>query len=166
MKNKSNFLIQVGLSVTLMTVTLSGCQLFSNKSIQPGSEKIRILDAEPKGCLFMGEVSSVQDNDNVVYKGGEVEMSLNTRIDLRNKAFAQNANILVFTPKQKTKIATAMPPAVIEPKKDAKSADGKAPEPPPPPPPTPEPAKSTDTKPDETVFLGTVFRCPPQIFNQ
>lgn len=167
MKSNSNFSKQAGLNLTLIAFILSGCQLFSGgKSIQPGSEKIRIFETEPKGCLFMGEVSSVQDNDEIVYTGGEVEMSLNTRIELRNKAFAQQANVLVFTPKHKSKIASAPP---TPPENNAKIPDPKDPKSaaPPPPPPAPEPAKKMDLeKPKETVFLGTVFRCPPLIFNQ
>lgn len=104
----------------------------------------------------MGEVSTVQDNNNVVYHGGEVDMSLNTRIELRNKAFDQNANVLVFTSKNKAKLAAAAP----APEKKDKAAEASA------------PAASKDSasgqveKPAETVFLGTTFRCPPLIFNQ
>lgn len=136
-------------SVGMAAVFLTSCQIAHVKS---GAEKLRILETEPKGCLFMGEVSTVQDNNNVSYSGGEVDMSLNTRIELRNKAFDQNANVLVFTSKGKAKLAGATPE-----KKDkadaAPAAAGSA-------------GAGQVEKPAETVFLGTTFRCPPLIFNQ
>lgn len=143
-----------------MTVgTLLSCQMYT---IAPGSEKIRIFETEPKGCLFMGEVSETQDNDDVPYNGADIDMSLKTRIELRNKAFKQNANVLVFTPRSKANLAKAMPASAE--KKD-KSSDGKAD---PKSDVIPEPQKSAleMAKPARTVFLGTVFRCPPLIFNQ
>lgn len=106
----------------------------------------------------MGEVSTIQDNDKVSYSGGDVDMSLNTRIELRNKAFDQNANVLVFTSKGKAKLASAAP----EKKDKATEASAGAPA-------APAAASSSGgvpEKPSETVFLGTTFRCPPLIFNQ
>lgn len=142
-----------------MTVgALLSCQTYN---ITPGAEKIRIFETEPKGCLFMGEVSVIQDNDDVPYNGADIDMSLKTRIELRNKAFTQNANVLVFTPRSKANLAKAMPAAAE--KKD-KSSDGKAD-------PKSEVVSEQKSalelaKPAHTVFLGTVFRCPPLIFNQ
>ncbi|MBC7467463.1 MAG: DUF4156 domain-containing protein [Bdellovibrio sp.] len=139
--------------------TLLSCQPYT---ITPGAEKVRIFEAEPKGCLFMGEVSETQDNDDVFYTGADIDMSLKTGIELRNKAFKHNANVLVFTPRSTANLAKAMP-ATAE-KKD-KSSDGKAD---PKSDVVPEPQKSALelAKPAHTVFLGTVFRCPPLIFNQ
>lgn len=101
----------------------------------------------------MGEVSSVQENeDTVVTAGKEVEMTLNTRIDLRNKAFALNANIIVFMSKNKAKLATTNSTVVDAAKKESKAPDSK---------PVVE-----DEKIPQTVFLATGFRCPPTILNQ
>lgn len=143
------------------------CQILScqTHSIKLGAEKIRILDSEPKGCLFMGEVSAVQDNEDVAMSGGEPEMTLNTRIELRNKAFVQSANVLVFTPKSKAKVASVIPPVAEISKKD-KASDAKDAKPVDVPMPTMKPAEAGVKPPAESVFLGTVFRCPPLIFNQ
>ena len=70
---------------------LAGCKTYE---IAPGSERVRVLDAEPKGCLYMGEVASVQEDRTVGTL--ETEMDLSTRVDLRNKAHALGGNILVF----------------------------------------------------------------------
>lgn len=145
----------VGLAVLASGLILSSCQ---STQIKPGSEKIRIFEAEPKGCLFMGEVSSVQDNEEIAVKSADPDMTLKTRIDLRNKAFVLNANVLVFTPKNKAKIAAATAP--VEPKnpKDPKAAQEATP--------YIAPSDANVKMPAESVFLGTAFRCPPLIFNQ
>ena len=97
----------------------------------------------------MGEVSTVQDNEDTVMNGKDVEMNLNSRIDLRNKGFAISGNVLVFMAKNKSKLATTNTAVVDVTKKDAKPD-----------------AKPVDEKVAQTVFLATVFRCPPNIFNQ
>ncbi len=70
--------------------------LFSCTSyeITPGSERVRVFDAEPKNCLYIGEVSSIQKGRTI----GTLEtyMDLGTRIDLRNKAHELGGNVLVF----------------------------------------------------------------------
>ena len=133
---------------------LAGLLLFScaNKSVISGAERLRIFETEPKNCLYMGEVSSVQQNEDTVITGKEVEMTLDTRIDLRNKAFTLNGNILVFMSKNKSKLATTNATVVDLVKKDTKTPDSKV--------------AAENEKIPQTVFLGTVFRCPPNILNQ
>lgn len=156
-----------GSFVTLATALTASCQVAHVKS---GAEKIRIFETEPKGCLYMGEVSTVQDNDKVAFTGGEVDMNLNTRIELRNKAFDLDANVLVFMSKNKAKLATAASekkekateasaapaatPAAGGPATAAAAPAAK------------EHSGGLSEKPAESVFLGTAFRCPPLIFNQ
>jgi hypothetical protein len=156
MKSNPNFSFRFAI-LTLAAMQLLGCQFLQQHSVQSGAEKIRIFEAEPKGCLFMGEVSAVQDNGSVAVHNGEADMSLNTRIDLRNSAFKQNGNVLVFTPKGKARLAGSIAPTVD--KKDPKATEAKV-----------EAASadktSSEPAPEQTVFLGTVFRCPPLIFNQ
>lgn len=141
--------------------------LFSCKSMEvtPGSERVRVLDAEPKGCLYVGEVSSVQNDETVGTL--ETEMDLATRVDLRNKAHALGGNILVFLKGKNTNTlpgSAATAPLAMK----AGSAAGKAPtagavsakaaEP------APKPA---DTEKESTlVFLATVFKCPSSVLNQ
>lgn len=141
MKNKFFFII-AGLF-------LNSC---ANKQVISGAERLRIFETEPKNCLYMGEVSSVQENEDTVITGKNVEMTLDTRIDLRNKAFTLNGNILVFMSKNKSKLATTNATVVDVVKKDAKTPDSKT--------------AVENEKVPQTVFLGTVFRCPPTILNQ
>ena len=99
----------------------------------------------------MGEVSTVQENDETLATGKEIDMNLNSRIDLRNKAFILSGNVLVFMSKNKAKVATTSSVTAEIPRKEniaVKSADDKS------------------EKVAQTVFLATVFRCPPLIFNQ
>ncbi len=135
------------LAIGLSFLTLSACQA---KTVTPGAERLRIFESEPKGCLYMGEVSTVQENEEHVVTGKEVEMNLNSRIDLRNKAFILSGNVLVFMSKNKAKLATTSAVSAEIPKKDNVS----------------KPADDKVEKVAHTVFLGTVFRCPPLIFNQ
>ena len=144
LKNKLYNLFFVAGSI----LVLSSCQ---TKAVTPGAERLRIFESEPKGCLYMGEVSTVQENDETLATGKEMEMNLNSRIDLRNKAFTLSGNVLVFMSKNKAKVATTSSVTADIPRKDniaLKAADDKA------------------EKVAQTVFLGTVFRCPPLIFNQ
>ena len=69
--------LALGLSVFVFT----GCM---SVAVVPGSERVRVFEAEPKGCLYIGEVSSVQKKKELSTL--QTEMSLDTRVDLRNKA--------------------------------------------------------------------------------
>ena len=142
------------MTIAILGAVVLGLVSCVSKTVTPGAERIRIFDAEPKGCLYMGEVSSVQENeDTVVTAGKEPEMTLDTRIDLRNKAFKLNGNILVFMSKNKSKMATTHSAIVYVTKKDAKEAPEQK-------------AEEQTEKIPQTVFLGTTFRCPPTILNQ
>lgn len=146
-------LIFVVLCATL-TAFLASCKTYD---IKPGSERIRVFETEPRGCIFLGEIPAEQEDSVVGPAPAEIEMSLPTRIEMRNKAFSLNANVIVFANKNKA-VGTAPT--------DAKGAAKPA---------TPQaaPASSTTTNPADleerkikTVFLATVFRCPPNIVNQ
>lgn len=132
--------------------------LFSCKSFEvtPGSERVRVFETEPKGCLYVGEVSSVQEDRTVGTL--ETEMDLATRVDLRNKAHALGGNILVFLKGKKT---NTLPGSSAPPKPGSKTVAK-----------TDEAEKTTDapqSSSDEVktlVFLATVFKCPSSILNQ
>ena len=127
---------------------LTSCQ---TKAVTPGAERLRIFEAEPKGCLYMGEVSTVQENEDTIVAGKDVDMNLNSRIDLRNKAFALSGNVVVFMSKSKAKVATTSAVTADIAKKDGASTKA---------------ADDKSEKVAQSVFLATVFRCPPLIFNQ
>lgn len=141
--------------LALSCFALVACQ---NIDVKPGSERLRVFEAEPKGCLYMGEISSVQEDHLAPPIPAEIEMGLNTRNDLRNKAFAINGNIIVFANKNKKGSVDSGKKAAPE----AKPATAAAPAPPPPTSGEPD----TSEKKIITVFLATVFRCPASIFNQ
>lgn len=133
---------------------ITSCQTYD---VVPGSERVRVFDTEPKGCLYVGEISSVQENRSVGVL--ETEMSLETRVDLRNKAHKLGGNILVFLKGKNTntlpgsKVATAAgKPAVASKAGDAQAADTSTQEPP--------------ADPNTLVFLATVFKCPSTVLNQ
>lgn len=145
MKNKFLYFLILCLSFVVQSCT--------TKTVTPGAERLRVFVNEPKGCLYMGEAASVQENeDTVVPAGKEVEMVLNTRIDLRNKAFALNGNIVVFMSKARANLATTNSTVVDAAKKESKTPESKT--------------AAEDEKIPQTVFLATAFRCPPNILNQ
>jgi hypothetical protein len=133
---------------------VTSCQTYE---VVPGSERVRVFDAEPKGCLYVGEISSVQENRSVGVL--ETEMSLETRVDLRNKAHKLGGNILVFLkgkntntlPGSKTAAPAGKPVAAAK-AGEAQTADASTQEPP--------------SDPNTLVFLATVFKCPSTVLNQ
>ena len=126
--------------------------------VTPGAERVRVFEAEPKGCLYVGEVSSIQEDRTVGTL--ETQMDLATRVDLRNKAHALGGNIIVFL---KGKNTNTLPGSVANPlamKSGSKTSGTET---------TQKTAESTDKPSDEVktiVFLATVFKCPSSILNQ
>lgn len=127
--------------------------LFSCKSydVVPGSERVRVFDAEPKGCLYVGEISSVQEDKSVGTL--ETEMDLATRVDLRNKAHALGGNILVFLKGKNTNTLPGSTAANSKTTTAAKTETTSA---------TAEPPAN----PHMLVFIATVFKCPSSVLNQ
>lgn len=145
------------ISLAVFALLISSCK---STEVAPGSERVRVLDAEPKGCLYVGEVSSVQEEKNVGTL--ETQMNLETRIDLRNKAHALGGNILVFLKGKNTNTLPGTTGAPLALKAGAKPAAGAT---------APVETKKEEPKESEDeittiVFLGTVFKCPSSILNQ
>lgn len=140
---------------------LASCKSYD---IKPGSERIRLFESEPKGCIFLGEIPAEQEDTVVGHPSTEPEMSLPTRVELRNKAFALNANVIVFMNKNKKTAATGIAGAPVgDPKKSsATPATGPTSNPPG----AMAPAQELEERKIKTVYLATVFRCPPNIVNQ
>ncbi|AGH95720.1 DUF4156 domain-containing protein [Pseudobdellovibrio exovorus] len=136
----------------LLIAAFAGC---TSVDVVPGSERVRVFESEPKGCLYIGEVSSIQKKRELSTLA--TEMSLDTRIDLRNKAYKLGANVLVFMkPKSAvgTTSATATAPKATEPVKVVEvESDSSSDE-----------ASSSSEGP--LVFLATAFKCPSGILNQ
>lgn len=116
----------------------------TSTAVKPGAEKIRVLPIEPKGCLYQAEVFSIQIDET--HQNVTPEMTIDTRNDLRNKAFDNGANVLIFAG-EKNKSGMQSAPAATAGKKDAKVDLG------------PEVKK-------ETVFIAHAYKCPASIVNQ
>ena len=123
---------------------LTSCKSYD---ITPGSERVRVFDSEPKGCLYVGEISSVQEEKTVGTL--DSEMDLATRIDLRNKAHALGGNILVFMKGKPGSSGAAKTSAIKAPGDGQGSGSG-----------------DSSAQKDVLVFLATVFKCPSSILNQ
>ncbi len=135
-------------AIILSLALLSSCQTMH---ITPGSERIRVFEIEPKNCIFAGEISSVQE-DVTTETDPEPAMSLETRTDLRNKAYTLGGNVLVFMKSKDHKAAVAVPGSPAAAKKADEAAKS-------------EVSEKTERK-ITTTFLATTFRCPASVVNQ
>ena len=140
--------------IGLIFLFLVSCKTYD---VTPGAERVRVFEAEPKGCLYVGEVSSVQEDRTVGTL--ETQMDLTTRVDLRNKAHALGGNIIVFL---KGKNTNTLPGSAANPLA-SKGVKASAPTE------VVQKSEATDKSSDEVktiVFLATVFKCPSSILNQ
>ncbi len=140
--------------IVLISLFLVSCKTYD---VTPGAERVRVFEAEPKGCLYVGEVSSVQEDRTVGTL--ETQMDLATRVDLRNKAHALGGNIIVFLKGKNTNTlpGSAANPLAIKGVKTSTPTE------------VVQKSEATDKSSDEVktiVFLATVFRCPSSILNQ
>lgn len=135
----------------LLVTVIAGC---TSVDVVPGSERVRVFEAEPKGCLYIGEVSSIQKKRELSTLA--TEMSLDTRIDLRNKAYKLGANVLVFM-KPKSAVGTSAAATTPKPAEPAKTAESES-----------EGSSDAESSSGEgpLVFLATAFKCPSGILNQ
>lgn len=124
--------------------------------VNPGAERVRVFEAEPKGCLYVGEVATVQEDKTVGTL--ETQMDLATRVDLRNKAHALGGNIIVFLKGKNTNTLPGSTGSPLAMKAGAKKGEE-----------VQKTVERTDQSLDEVktiVFLATVFKCPSSILNQ
>lgn len=142
----------------LLLALFAGLTACKSYDVTPGSERVRIFDAEPKGCLYVGEVSSVQEDATVGTL--ETQMDLTTRVDLRNKAHALGGNILVFLKGKNTNTlpGSSSTKATKTPTPTASKATGDNAA-------AAAPSDSTSGA-GPLVFIGTVFKCPASVLNQ
>lgn len=155
-------MIMINKVVILTAFSLAFLFLFSCQSLEvtPGAERVRVFEAEPKGCLYVGEVSSVQEDKTVGTL--ETQMDLATRVDLRNKAHGLGGNILVFLKGKNTNTLPGSSANPLAMKAGSKSSAGAVEE-------VQKSSANSDRYSDEVkkiVFLATVFRCPSSILNQ
>ncbi len=140
--------MKIKVRLVLFSLALTSCQTYQ---INPGSERIRVFENEPKGCIYVGEISSIQED--LVEGKTEADMTLPTRIDLRNKAHALGGNILIFMKGKDKKVGpvySALPEASKKTAAGASAAN----------------VVEEKEKKVSTTFLATTFRCPASIVNQ
>lgn len=71
----------------MMMLVLSSCAI---TKIMPGAEQVRVINTEPKDCIFLGEVIGGETNGNSVDKA---QGALN---DLKNKAYKMGGTVVVL----------------------------------------------------------------------
>lgn len=76
---------------------LSACNDFSlvkGDELNPGAGTVKIVNTEPKGCKFLGEVVGSEGSSFLGGLTSNQELEKGARNILRNKAFALGANIV------------------------------------------------------------------------
>ncbi len=144
--------------VTSTAILATSLLLFSCRTLEvtPGAERVRVFESEPKGCLYVGEVSSVQDDKTVGTL--ETEMDLATRVDLRNKAHSLGGNILVFLKGKNSNTLPGSNPLAMKPGNKTATDSTTAVK--------SDYAEKNSDEAKKIVFLATVFKCPSSILNQ
>jgi hypothetical protein len=76
-----------------LTITLAGC---AAAPVKPGAERVRLLQGQPAGCKYLGEVTGNQGN---FLSGGftsNADLETGARNDLKNKAMDLGGNAAVL----------------------------------------------------------------------
>lgn len=82
---------QVVLGVVLLV--LAGC---AAEQLRPGAQKVRFMQAEPKGCKYLGETTGNQGN---FFTGGwtsNENLETGARNTLKNNAYDMGGNVVVL----------------------------------------------------------------------
>jgi hypothetical protein len=80
-------------TIAFAVILLSGC---SAQQLNSGAEKVRFLQADPKGCKYLGEATGNQGN---FFTGGftsNSNMETGARNTMKNKAAAMGGNAIVL----------------------------------------------------------------------
>ncbi|MES2614226.1 MAG: DUF4156 domain-containing protein [Bdellovibrionota bacterium] len=78
---------------TPVAFLLFGC---SSTSLDPGAESVRIMQSEPKGCKYLGEVTGNQGNSFTGSWTSNSNLETGARNDMKNKANAMHGNVIVM----------------------------------------------------------------------
>lgn len=84
--------IILGLSMFSMT-TLIGC---AAAQLEPGAEKVRFMQAEPKGCKYIGEATGSQGNFLTGAYTSNENLETGARNTLKNKTVEMGGNVVVM----------------------------------------------------------------------
>lgn len=75
------------------SLLLAGC---ASTELKPGAEKIRFMQAEPKGCKYLGEATGNQGNFFTGAYTSNANLETGARNDLKNKAVDMGGNVIVM----------------------------------------------------------------------
>lgn len=81
------------LKIVSIAFALYGC---AAAEIKPGAQKVRLMQTEPKGCKYLGEVTGNQGN---FFTGGftsNENLETGARNELKNKAYDMGGNVIVL----------------------------------------------------------------------
>ncbi len=68
----------------------------SSTKLVEGAEKVRIMQTEPKGCTYLGEVTGNQGNSFTGGLTSNSNLETGARNDMKNKAFEMHGNVIVM----------------------------------------------------------------------
>lgn len=77
----------------IFLISLVGC---AANQINSGAENLRILQSEPKGCKYLGEVTGNQGNFFTGFYTSNENLETGSRNDLKNKAQQMGGNAIVM----------------------------------------------------------------------
>lgn len=81
---------------TMLSISLSLLAGCAAQELNPRAAKVRIMQTEPKGCEYLGEVTGNQGN---FFTGGwtsNENLETGARNDMKNKASAMGGNAIVM----------------------------------------------------------------------
>lgn len=72
-------------------IALAGC---ASIELKPEASRVRVMQSEPKGCKYLGEVTGSQGNAFTGDFTSNENMETGARNDLKNKAFDLGGNVV------------------------------------------------------------------------
>lgn len=77
----------------LFIAAVTGC---NSTPLNPGAESVRILQDQPKGCKYLGEVTGNQGNFFTGAYTSNENLETGARNDMKNQAYKLGGNVLVY----------------------------------------------------------------------
>lgn len=79
--------------LSLFMFTLISCSAIQ---LEPGAEKVRFMQSEPKGCKYIGEATGNQGNFITGDWTSNANLETGARNSLKNKAIEMGGNVIVL----------------------------------------------------------------------
>ncbi len=81
------------LVLTLCVTSLLGC---TAKPLNQGASTVRVMNAAPENCAFLGEVDGSQGNWFTADLTSDRDIIIGARNEMKNQAYALGANVVVI----------------------------------------------------------------------